>query len=206
MSYNNLSMQEKKRKAEEWQAMDVLKEDFWVLWEDSRRRQCWHSVEQEGPRLKDTRTNNQRQILFNHHLSGPNYPKKLHKEHHYHSALVHTVCVRARVLHLFIEERFISGLAVYLFLTNRHCCEILWVHFTNTTRHFSQFFPPASRQRSPNPSPPLTHTLHLLLAWEYLSLLLSFSLGLAHVYSGVNSSQKSFIWCNAVCSVVPRFR
>lgn len=115
-------------------------------------------MEQEGPRLKDTRTNNQLQILFNRHLSGPNYPKKLHKERHYQSALVHDVCVRARVLYLFIEERFISGLAVYLFLTNRHCCEILWAYFTNTTRHFLQFLPPASCHHSPNPSPPNTHT------------------------------------------------
>lgn len=53
---------------------------------------------------------------------------------------VRVVCVHACVLHLFIEERFISGLDVYLFSTNRHCCEILWVNFTNTTSHLLQIF------------------------------------------------------------------
>lgn len=103
------------------------KKHFYVPRGHSRRRQCWHSAEQEGPRLKDTRTNNQLQILFTHHLSSPNYPKKLHKEHHYHSGPVHVhiVFTNACALHLFIEERFISGLAVYLFSTNRHYCEIL---------------------------------------------------------------------------------
>lgn len=39
--------------------------------------------QQQGPRLKGTRTNNRLQILFTKHLSTSNYPKKLHKEHHY---------------------------------------------------------------------------------------------------------------------------
>lgn len=147
-----------------------MKEDFCALWGDGGRRRCWHSVEGEGPRLKDTRTNNQPQILFNHHLGGPNYPKNLHKEHRYHSARVHVVCVRARALHLFMEGRFISGLAVYLFSTNRHCCGILWAHLTNAAR---PFFTP--RLLDPKaPLHPHTHSLHLY--WLEGSLSLSHSL------------------------------
>lgn len=44
--------------------------------------------------------------------------------------------VRARALDLFIEETLISGRAVCLFPTNRHCCEILWANVTNRTRHY----------------------------------------------------------------------
>lgn len=109
-------------------------------------------MEREGPRLKDTRTNNQPQILFNHHLGGPNYPKKTHSQRTSLSlgARARCACVRARALHLFIEGRFISGLAVYLFSTNRHCCGVLWAHFTNATRPF--FLPPPPGAKPPHPS------------------------------------------------------
>lgn len=52
----------------------LMKEALCALRGDSRRRKYWHSA-REGPQLKDTRTNNQLQILFSHHLRSPNYTK-----------------------------------------------------------------------------------------------------------------------------------
>lgn len=161
-----------------------MKEDFCALWGDGGRRRCLHSVEGEGPRLKDTRTNNQPQILFNHHLGCPNYPKNLHKEHRYHSARVHVVCVRARALHLFMEGRFISGLAVYLFSTNRHCCGILWAHFTNAAR---PFFTPASWIQKP----PYTHTHTPSIFTGWRDLCLSPTLSLAYFSPGSTQAKKA---------------
>lgn len=109
-------------------------------------------------RLKDTRTNNQPQILFTHHLRSPNYPKTLQRTSLSLAAHV-LLCTRAHVhSYLFIEETLISGLAVCLFLTNRHCCEILWANFTNRTWHFLAVF--TRFWRSPPPPPP--HFLFLL--------------------------------------------
>lgn len=97
------------------------------------------------------------------------------------------VCVRARVLHLFTEERFIRGLAVFLFLTNHHCCEILWVHFTNTTRHFWQFLRPVW---SPNPFSLHTHPLHLLALGNSLSLSLPLFLAAWLIFTGGSTQAK----------------
>lgn len=103
---------------------------------------------------------------------------------------VRVVCVHACVLHLFIEERFISGLDVYLFSTNRHCCEILWVNFTNTTSHLLQIFfvlaPPSQK-----PSTFIGQRISLSL-----SRLLSLALRVACILLEVQPKPKnSLIWC-----------
>lgn len=108
---------------------------------------------------------------------------------------VRVVCVHACVLHLFIEERFISGLDVYLFSTNRHCCEILWVNFTNTTSHLLQIFfvfaPPRLLPSEPPPDPQ-TETLHLYWSEDLsLSRLLSLALRVAYTLLEVQPKPKN---------------
>lgn len=105
-------------------------------------RRCWHSEEREGPRLKDTRTNNQLQILFTHHLGSPNYPPKLHKEHHYHFSPVHvhTVCECVHVCSMCLLKG--DSLADPLFacspLIAVVVCQMLWpLFFFSPALHFS---------------------------------------------------------------------
>lgn len=126
------------------------RDERWIseLWWDSGRSQCWHSTEQEGPRLKDTRTNNQLQILFNHNLSSPNYPKKLHKEHHYHLVLVPVLCACTHMCSACLLKR--DSLADWLFTCSQLI--IIVVRYFGCILQIQQsvFLPPASN-----------HTLHL---------------------------------------------
>lgn len=83
------------------------------------------------------------------------------------------VRTRARAPHLFIEETLISGPAVCLFFTNRHCCEILWENFTNRTWHYWPVFTLFRSHQSLPPTyclSPNAHTcivsLSLDLSWH----------------------------------------
>lgn len=101
--------------------------------------------------------------------------------------LVVCACVHMRSTCLLKRD----SLAYWLFTllaTNCYCCEILWVHFANTTKHFLAFcLPSASRHTCAHT---YTHPPPLLTRRSF-----SLSLSLAYFYSGVNSSQKNLIWC-----------